>query len=433
MSADRKRFGIFVGGGPAPGINSAISAATIEARHMGHDVIGIEDGFEHLMEGRTDFVRPLHIADVARIHVQGGSILRTSRANPTRDPEAMRRVVDTLHRLGIDNLISIGGEDTAFSAFEVAKAAQGTIRVAHVPKTIDNDLPLPAGMPTFGYETARHVGTELVLTLMEDSRTTSRWFIVVVMGRRAGHLALGIGKAAGATVTVIPEEFSSERISLDDVARVLSGAIVKRRSEGRRDGLAIVAEGVAEKMDTEELARTGGIEIAYDPHGHISLNDIPLAALLKQRVQHWFAHRGEQMPIVDVTLGYELRCARPIPFDIDYTRTLGYGAVRFLLSPPSDARLRDSGFLTLDDGRLQVLHFEELRDAQSGKIRIRTVDLHSEHYRVAREYMVRLEPSDLQDEAQLQRLAAAARMSPEDFRATFGSVVAWDGAVPVAA
>jgi 6-phosphofructokinase len=433
MASERKHFGILVGGGPAPGINSAISAATIEAIHQGHDVVGIEDGYEHLIAGRTDHVRPLTIADVARIPVQGGSILRTSRSNPTTNELDLQRVVETLGRLGVTHLVSIGGEDTAFSSFEVARQAAGRIRVAHVPKTIDNDLPLPAGMPTFGYETARHVGTELVLTLMEDSRTTSRWFVVVVMGRKAGHLALGIGKAAGATLTVIPEEFRQDRITLDDVARVVAGAIVKRRAEGRRDGLAIIAEGVAEKMDTEELARTSGVEIAYDPHGHVSLNDIPLAALIKQRVQHWFAHRSEQLPMVDVTLGYELRCARPIPFDIDYTRTLGYGAVRFLVAEERDPALENAGFLTLEDGRLRVLPFADIRDPVSGKVHVRTVDLNAEHYRVARDYMVRIEPSDLENRAQLDRLAKTVRMSPDEFTSVFRPVVASDGAARVAA
>jgi 6-phosphofructokinase 1 len=239
MTSGTLRFGILVGGGPAPGINSAIGSATIEARNSGHEVIGIEDGFEHLIDGRTDAVRLLDIEDVTRIHTQGGSILRTSRANPTRSPEDLRRTIEALRGIGIDRLVTIGGEDTAFSASEVARAAAGSLRVAHVPKTIDNDLPLPAGMPTFGFETARHVGTELVLTMMEDSRTTRRWFIVVVMGRKAGHLALGIGKAAGATITLIPEEFNSDHIDLDDIARVVAGAMIKRKAAGRGDGLLL--------------------------------------------------------------------------------------------------------------------------------------------------------------------------------------------------
>jgi 6-phosphofructokinase 1 len=103
--------------------------------------------------------------------------------------------------------MTIGGDDTAFSASRVAAQAGGTISVVHVPKTIDNDLPLPGGIVTFGFETARHVGVSLVETIMEDARATSRWYLLVAMGRKAGHLALGIGKAAGATLTLIPEEF----------------------------------------------------------------------------------------------------------------------------------------------------------------------------------------------------------------------------------
>ena len=151
----------------------------------------------------------------------------------------------------------------------------GAVRVAHAPKTIDNDLPLPGGMPTFGFETARHVGTQSVLNLMEDSRTTNRWFFVVVMGRKAGHLALGIGKAAGATLTIIPEEFPGERIRLDDVCSVLEGAILKRRVMGRNYGLAVIAEGIAEKLDPEELASIPGVAVVFDEHGHIRLGEVP--------------------------------------------------------------------------------------------------------------------------------------------------------------
>ena len=229
-----KRLGILVGGGPAPGINSVISAVTIEAQNSNLEVIGIYDGFARLIEGNTNAVRQLTISDVSHIHFQGGSILRTSRANPTLSKEHLQRVVHGLVELGINYLVTIGGDDTAFSASEVSQAAAGAIRVAHVPKTIDNDLPLPANMPTFGFETARHVGTGLVLNLMEDSRTTNRWYFIVVMGRTAGHLALGIGKAAGATLTIIPEEFlPSDRITFGQVCDVLEGAILKRRVMGR--------------------------------------------------------------------------------------------------------------------------------------------------------------------------------------------------------
>jgi 6-phosphofructokinase len=418
-----ERLGILVGGGPAPGINSVISAVTIEAITSGLEVIGIYDGFEHLMKGRTDMVRQLTIPDVSRIHFDGGSILRTSRANPTRTPEDLQNTVKALRELGIRYLVTIGGDDTAFSASEVVKAAGGTIRVAHVPKTIDNDLPLPGGMPTFGFETARHVGTELVRNLMEDSRTTNRWYFVVAMGRKAGHLALGIGKAAGATITVIGEEFPKERITLAEVCDVLEGAILKRRVMGRKDGVAVIAEGIGEKIDPEELAKIPGVEVERDPHGHIRLGEIPLATILKREIQRRFKERGEKMTIVDVTLGYELRCAPPIPFDIDYTRTLGYGAVKFLLSEPKDDKVKEGGMVCLVGGRLEILPFDELRDPVTGRTKVRLVDINSEHYRVAREYMIRLEREDLENPEMLAKLAAAAKMTPEEFKKKFAHVV----------
>ena len=432
MTERPARLGILVGGGPAPGINSAISSATIEAVNSGLEVAGIWDGFQHLAAGQTGMVQPLAIADVSRIHAQGGSILRTSRVNPARRPEDLQNTLNSLRELGITYLITIGGDDTAFAASEVAKAAQGTIQVAHVPKTIDNDLPLPGGMPTFGYETARHVGTGLVLSLMEDSRTTNRWYFVVVMGREAGHLALGIGKAAGASLAVIPEEFPQEHVGLETVCRVLEGAILKRRVMGQQHGLAVIAEGIAEKLDQVELAQLPGVEIERDSYGHASLSEIPLATILRRGVQRSFAARGDRLTVTDVTLGYNLRCVPPIPFDIDYTRTLGYGAVRFLLLEPKEERLRYGGLVCLYDGHRSVMPFHELLDPITGRIRVRKVDTDSEHYAVARKYMIRLEHRDLLDPGMRSKLAAAAHVSPEEFVREFAPVVQW-GAQQVAA
>jgi len=283
------RLGILVGGGPAPGINSAISAAVIEAVNSGLSVVGILDGYKHLVNGRTDMVRPLDIPDVSRIHAQGGSILRTSRTNPAANAEALRRTVDSVRTLGIDYLVTIGGDDTAFGASEIAKAAGGGLKVAHVPKTIDNDLPLPGLQPTFGFETVRQVGTEAVLNLMEEARTTNRWYFVVVMGREAGHLALGIAKSAGATLALIPEELPEDGPRLDQVPKILEGAILKRRVMGQEHGVAVIAEGIAEKLSVAELANLPGVTVEHDSYGHISLNDIPLAIIMRRQVQKAFA------------------------------------------------------------------------------------------------------------------------------------------------
>ncbi len=427
MDGDRGRVGILMGGGPAPGINSAISSAAIEAVNLGHEVLGILDGFSHLMNGRTDMTIPLSISDVSQIHHRGGSIIRTSRQNPTRSAEHLDNTISALERLGISYLITIGGDDTAFSASEVSRRAGRHVRVAHIPKTIDNDLPLPDNMPTFGYETARHLGTELVRNLIEDFRTTNRWYFVTAMGRAAGHLALGIGKAAAATLTIIPEEFTAERIGLNDVCDVLETAMIKRRVMGKERGLAVVAEGVAEKFDPQDLARMPGVEVSKDQHGHLRLGDVQLEKALRREVQRRFAERGQDLAIIDSSVGYELRSYPPIPFDIDYTRSLGYGAARFLLDGADDGA--SGGMICLVGGKIETLPFSQLRDPETGRTRVRTVDIHGEGYRVARKYMIRLEKADLADPEMLGNLSKEARMSPKEFVQRFGGVVELAGSL----
>ena len=419
MSMKSKRLGILVAGGPAPGINSAIGAATIEAANSGLQVLGIYDGFEHLVRGRTDMVRDLTISDVSRIHFQGGSILRTSRTSITHIADDLESTLHTLVSMGINYLVLIGGDGTARAGSELARVAGPRIRIAQIPKTIDNDLPLPGGMPTFGYETARHTGTQLVLNLMEDSRTTNRWYFVVVMGRTAGHLALGIGKAAGATLMVIPEEFPEGWVSLDTVCTVLAGAMLKRRTMGRKYGLAVIAEGVASRLDPQDLARVFESEVNYDPQGLMRLGEVPLATALRRQVQRWFLARGEEVSIVDTTLGYDLRSAPPIPFDIDYTRTLGYGAVRFLLSDSPEGQRHQHGLVCLENGRLAVVPFEDLRDQETGDIRLRRIDIQSEYYNVARQYMIRMEPNDISDPEMRAALAESGNMPTEEFDTIF--------------
>src|SRR5512138_836383 len=216
------RLAILVAGGPAPGINSVISAATIRSRLDGVQVVGIRDGFDWIMQGDIEHTTPLTIESISRIHFRGGSHIGISRANPTTDPAHLENVVVSLLRLNVDMLITIGGDDTAFSAMKLEERGRGRIRVVHVPKTIDNDLDLPASVDTFGFHTARHYGVEIVKNLMVDAKTTSRWYFVIAMGRKAGHLALGMGKASGATLTLIPEEFDKP-IRLKTIVDSLAG------------------------------------------------------------------------------------------------------------------------------------------------------------------------------------------------------------------
>jgi 6-phosphofructokinase len=413
---DPQTFAILVGGGPAPGINSVISAATIRARLQGAGVIGIRNGFSALMRGSTEGVQPLEIEDVRRIHFRGGSVLGTSRANPTKQAAQLDQVVKTLQGLGVTHLVTIGGDDTAFSAMKLAERAGRGLRVAHVPKTIDNDLALPAHIDTFGFQTARHVGVELVKNLMIDAHTTGRWYFVVAMGRKAGHLALGIAKAAGATLAVIPEEFPQGRTTLATIADILAGAIVKRASEGRVDGVAVLAEGLAECIPQDELRQLGAIE--RDPHGHIRIAEVDLGRGIRKLVEKRLEALGLGTTLVSKDIGYELRCADPIPYDIEYTRDLGYCAVKFLLEGGSNA------MISLQGGQFVAVPFASLLDPATGRTRVRTVDIHSTRYAIARRYMVRLRRDDFDNPQKLARLAGQVGLAPEEFHRRYAGVVA---------
>lgn len=407
----QKTLAIVVGGGPAPGINGVIGAATIEAINHGLRVIGIYDGFQWLAKGDTSHVKDLTIHDVSRIHFQGGSMLRTSRENPTKDPKKMDNVVNGLLALGIDYLITIGGDDTALSSKRVSEHAKGKIRVAHVPKTIDNDLPLPNYVYTFGFQTARHIGAELVGNLMEDAETANRWYFVVAMGRHAGHLALGIGKAAAATLTLVTEEFEGEKVRLKQVSDILLGSIIKRLAMGRPNGVAVIAEGIAEKIVPEDLADLASAE--RDEFGNIRLAEVDFGDVLRKYIQARLKELGIKMTVISKNIGYELRCAAPIPFDCEYTRDLGYGAVNFLLNDGTGA------IITIQAGEFVPMYFADVLDPKTNKTKIRMLNLKSNSYEVARQYMIRLAREDFSNPEKLAELAKFANMDADTFRTTF--------------
>jgi len=410
-----KKLAILVGGGPAPGINSVISAATIRACLEGVEVIGIRDGFEWLMQGDVDHVLPLTIDGVSRIHFRGGSHIGISRANPTLNPQHLENTVISLLRLNVSMLITIGGDDTAFSAMKLEEKAGGRIHVVHVPKTIDNDLDLAHYVDTFGFQTARHYGVDIVKNLMVDAKTTSRWYFVIAMGRKAGHLALGIGKAAGATLTLIPEEFEGQRIRLRSMVDTLVGAIIKRLSYGRRDGVAIIAEGLVLDLDPEDLAQLDDVE--RDAHGNVRIAEVNIGEILKAEVTKRLKQFGLKTTIVAKNIGYELRCADPIPLDMEYTRDLGYCAAKFLLAGGNAV------MISMQGGHFVPVPFAALIDAQTGRARIRLVDIKSTRYAIARRYMIRLRRDDFEDAHELAKFAATAGMTLQQFRAEFESLI----------
>jgi len=420
------KLGILVGGGPAPGINGVIGAATIAALNHGLEVVGIYDGFKWLARGDASHVRMLTVEDVAEARFRGGSILHTSRENPTKDPAKMRNVVETLQKLGIGYLVTIGGDDTAFSANKTSEGAQGTIKIAHVPKTIDNDLPLPEHMPTFGFQTARHVGGQLVRSLAEDALTTQRWYIVVAMGRSAGHLALGMGTTGGATLCLIPEEFVEGKASLSLVCDIIEGTIIKAKALGQGYGVAVIAEGVGSLLK-QELERHPLVEVEHDDHGHVRLAEVPLALILKRMLGERAKERGEKTTFVDITIGYELRCADPIPFDVEYTEQLGWGAVRYLLRMDEESWSQAGAMISIQAGELVPIPFSDILDPETGRTAVRRVNMNSDHYRCARSYMIRLERDDFEVEERFGNLCAAAGLPPEEFRKKYADVVGLHG------
>jgi 6-phosphofructokinase 1 len=276
-------------------------------------------------------------------------------------------------------------------------------------------LDLPQGIPTFGFETARHLGTYAVKNILEDARTTGHWFFVTAMGRKAGHLALGIGKAAGATLTLIPEEFTERPVPLPKVADVLAGAMIKRLSEGREDGVAVIAEGLAEIVDPRDLTDLNSI--SRDEHGHIELADLDLGRVLKETVLKRLAPYGLAPTIRLKDLGFELRCADPIPFDMEYCRDLGCCAAEFLLKGQTGA------MVAMVNGRFTPIPFHSILDPNTQRTRVRMVDIASEPYIIARRYMIRLNAQDIESEDRLARYAAVVGLTPSAFRERFAA--AW--------
>ncbi len=410
--ATHSKLAVLASGGPAPGINAVIGATTIRAVLSGVEIIGIQDGFRWLMEGDGSHVIPLTVGDTTRIHFRGGSHIGISRANPTRKEGDLEKVLATLAQLGVGQLITIGGDGTAFTAWRLAEAAKGRLRVVHVPKTIDNDLDLPHDIPTFGFQTARHLGVELVENLKVDARTTSRWYFILAQGRKAGHLALGIGKASGATITLIPEEFPRGATPLRTIVDTLAGSVLRRLAYGRSDGVAVLAEGLIECIAPKDLELLG--DLPRDPYGNIHMADVDLAVILRHEVAKRLREFNVAVTIMTKAIGYELRCADPNPFDLEYCRDLGYCAARYIIEGGSHV------MVSMQNGNFVPVPFHEVIDFRTGMSRVRMVDLESDRYKIARVYMIRLRDSDFDDPIALARLAETIGRTPQQFISEFG-------------
>ena len=218
-----------------------------------------------------------------------------------------------------------------------------------------------------------------------------RVYFVIAMGRKAGHLALGIGKAAGVTLTLILEEFAGHRVRLKTVVDTLVGAIIKRLNQGRRDGVAILAEGLVLGIDPRDL--DGLEDVERDTHGNVRIAEVNLGEILKAQVQQRLSELGLAATIIAKNIGYELRCADPIPSDMEYTRDLGYCAARYVMEGG------DAAMISMEGGRFVPIPFSKMVDPETGRARIRLVDITSTRYRIARRYMLRLRRDDFEDRA----------------------------------
>jgi 6-phosphofructokinase 1 len=196
----------------------------------------------------------------------------------------------------------------------------------------------------------------------------------------------------------------------------LVGSIVKRMAHGRNDGVAVLAEGLVEILPEKDLAELA--EVERDAHDHIRIAEINFGDIIKKAVQKRLAELGIKLTTVAKNIGYEVRCADPIPFDMEYTRDLGYCAARFIIEGGT------SSLISIQDGRFKPIAFKDIMDPATGRMRVRMVDVQSDYYKIARSYMLRLREEDFDDPVELGKLAAAAGKSPEDFRAMFAHVAA---------
>ncbi len=364
-----KSIAILCAGGPAPGINTVISTISKIFLKDGYRIIGIHDGYKNLFNGKAETVNiNFHYAD--RIFPRGGSTLRMSRYKPKDEEFSMDFFTDNNIKL----MVTIGGDDTASTSNRLTKYLQKNslkIQNIHVPKTIDNDLPLPDRMPTFGFNSAKDAGVEIGNIVYEDSRTSGNWFVISSMGRSAGHLAFEIGASCHFPVIIIPEMFNKTKITLEKIINLIISSMIKRKIEGIDHGVAIVSEGIFHELDDEEINNCG-ITFTYDAHGHPELGNVSKAHIINVLVQRKLKQLGVQIKSRPVELGYELRCHRPIAYDLTLCTILGMGVKKLY-----DQGLSGCVVTTTRSAEVMPLYLDDIED-ENGKIQPRLVDIHTE-------------------------------------------------------
>lgn len=364
---------ILCGGGPAPGINTVISTVAKVFLKSGFRVIGLHGGYKSLFAEQPEMI-DFDFTFADDIQKQGGSALRMSRHKPKDTEFSTRFFVRNNVRL----LVTIGGDDTASTANRISKfLAENNIKIQnlHVPKTIDNDLPLPEGSPTFGYYSAKDEGVRIAQTVYEDARTSGNWFVVSAMGREAGHLAFGIGAACHYPMIIIPEMFNKVEVTFDRITRLIISSMVKRRLLGITYGVAIVSEGVFHFMTDDEIV-SSGVNFTFDDHGHPELGNVSKAHIYNMLLQHRLKQINLNIKSRPVELGYELRCVKPTAFDLMYCGLLGYGVKQLF-----DEGITGAMVTSDPAGHCAPLYLKDVAD-EHGRVKPRLVDMEGEKVRM---------------------------------------------------
>ena len=357
---------ILAGGGPAPGINTVISTVAKTFLKDGYRVLGLNEGYKNLFKPDPDVIE-MDFLYADAILKQGGSALKMSRYKPKNEEFNTEFFVKNNIKL----LVTIGGDDTASTANRISKFLANSgfpIQNIHVPKTIDNDLPLPEGSPTFGYYSAKDAGVHLVQTIYEDARTSGNWFVVSAMGREAGHLAFGMTSACHCPMVVIPEMFNNAQVTFDSIIKMVVSSIVKRKLLGVNYGVAIISEGVFHFMSDEEIEKSG-VAFTYDEHGHPELGNVSKAHIFNLLLQQRLKALGLNVKSRPVEIGYGIRCVEPNGYDLTYCSLLGYGVKKLFDKGVSGAMVTAN-----PKGEIEPLYLKDVED-ENGKFKPRLVNL----------------------------------------------------------
>ncbi len=399
---------ILCGGGPAPGINSVISSVSMAFLDSGYRVLGIHEGYKGLFSPEPN-IQEIDFTFADDIHRRGGSALKMSRFKPKDSEFSTKFFAD----FNVKLLVTIGGDDTASTANRIGKFLREndiSIQNIHVPKTIDNDLPLPDNTPTFGYQSAKQEGVRIAQTVYEDARTSGNWFVTSAMGREAGHLAFGIGAASHFPMIVIPEMFNKVEVTFDRIIKLIISAIVKRKILGIGYGVAIISEGVFHFMSEDEI-KNSDIDFTYDEHGHPELGNVSKAHIFNVLLQNRLKKLGLKVKSRPVELGYELRCVQPVAFDLMYCALLGYGVKKLFNEGQTGCMVTAS-----NSGKISPLYLEDVSDA-SGKILPRMVNIEGEKQKLVFEHGLQfIEPGDYEE-------AKAFLDKPEEY--DFRGILGW--------